>query len=155
MRIKKFRPVAIVAHDLGKLIDFYTQTLGFEVKRRYEARNANFQNGIGVPGADAIVVHLTIPNSTVELEMFQFNAPVIDAYGSPLPVPANQPGFRHMALIVDDLQAAYLELKAKGIIFLSEPITHKEPKEVAGFQFVYFRDPEGNIVELNQLPDWA
>jgi hypothetical protein len=26
---------------------------------------------------------------------------------------------------------------------------------VAGFQFVYFRDPEGNIVELNQLPDWA
>jgi glyoxylase I family protein len=153
MRIERFRHVAIVAHDLTKLVDFYTQSLGFKVKRRYEAKNANFQNGVGVPGAEAAVVHLTIPNSNVELEMFQFNAPLIDAPGSPLP--ANQPGYRHMALIVDDLQAAYLELKAKGITFLSEPITHKEPKEVAGFQFVYFRDPEGNIVELNQLPEWA
>jgi catechol 2,3-dioxygenase-like lactoylglutathione lyase family enzyme len=153
MRIERFRHVAIVAHDLTKLIDFYTQTLGFQVKRRYEASNTNFQNGIGVAGAKATVVHLTIPNSTVELEMFQFTAPMMDASSSPLP--ANQPGYRHMALIVDDLQAAYLELKAKGITFLSEPITHKEPKEVAGFQFVYFRDPEGNIVELNQLPDWA
>ena len=153
MQIQKFRHVAIVARDLSKLIDFYTETLGFTVKRRYEASNANFQKGIGVPGAAAVVVHLTIPNSTVELEMFQFSAPVLN--GSEPPLPANQPGIRHMALIVDDLQAAYLELQAKGITFLSEPITHKEPKEVAGFQFVYFRDPEGNIVELNQLPDWA
>jgi glyoxylase I family protein len=154
MHIKKFRHVAIVARDLNKLVDFYTQTLGFAVKRRYEAANANFQKGIGVPGAQATVVHLTIPNSTVELELFEFGAPAMDASGRS-PLPANQPGIRHMALIVDDLRQACLELKAKGIVFLSEPITHKEPKEVAGFQFVYFRDPEGNIVELNQLPDWA
>jgi glyoxylase I family protein len=153
MHIQRFRHVAIVANDLPKLVDFYTQTLGFEVKRRYEAANANFQKGIGVAGAEAIVVHLTIPNSTVELELFQFTAPLMS--DSRPPLPANQPGYRHMALIVDNLQAAYVELKTKGITFLSEPITHQEPKEVAGFQFIYFRDPEGNIVELNQLPDWA
>jgi hypothetical protein len=56
---------------------------------------------------------------------------------------------------VSNLQDAYSELKTKGIAFISEPITVKEPKEVAGFQFVYFRDPEGNIVELNQIPEWA
>ncbi len=151
MRIKRFRHAAIVAHDLSKLVDFYSQILGFEVKRRYEARSVDFQNGVGVPGADARVVHLTIPNSSVELEMFQFMAPVMDSAAPPLP--ANQPGFRHMALVVDDIYEAYLELKAKGITFLSEPVTYTEPKEVAGFSFVYFLDPESNIVEFNQLPD--
>ncbi len=153
MRIKRFRHVAIVANDLSKLIDFYTQTLGFKVKRRYETKSADFQNGVGVPGAEAMGVHLTIPNSDAEMEMFQFTAPVLNSASTPLP--ANQLGYRHMALVVANIQEAYLELKSKGITFLSEPITFKEPKEIAGFQFVYFRDPEGNIVELNQLPDWA
>jgi glyoxylase I family protein len=153
MHIKRFRHVAVVANDLSKLVDFYTQILGFEVKRRYEIKSADFQNGVGVPGAEAMGVHMTIPNSNVELEMFQFTAPLMNVSGPPQP--ANQPGYRHMALIVDNLQDAYSELKSNGITFLSEPIIFKEPKEVAGFQFVYFRDPEGNIVELNQLPDWA
>src|SRR5258705_7618252 len=141
MHIKRFRHVAIVAHDLPKLVDFYTQILGFEVKRRYEIKSPDFQNGVGVRGAEAMSVHLTIPNSTVELEMFQFTAPLLDSAAPPLP--ANQPGYRHMALVVDNLQEAYLELKAKGIPFLSEPVTYTEPKQVAGFKFVYFLDPEG------------
>ncbi|MEP7359140.1 MAG: VOC family protein, partial [Anaerolineales bacterium] len=126
MHIQKFRHVAIVANDLDKLVAFYSQTLGFEVKRRYEASNANFQKGIGVAGAQATVVHMTIPNSSVELEMFQFAAPLL--HNSESPLPANQPGYRHMALIVDDLAAACVELSAKGITFLSAPITHTEPK---------------------------
>lgn len=153
MHIQRFRHVALVAEDMPTLIDFYTQVLGFEVKRRYEVKTADFQRGVGVPGAEAMGVHLSLPNSPVELELFQFIAPRLPPAGAPLP--ANQPGYRHMALVVDNIQAAYAELKAKGITFLSEPITFKEPKEVAGFQFVYFRDPEGNIIELNQLPDWA
>ena len=153
MHIQRFRHVAVVANDLNKLVDFYTQILGFEVKRRYEARGADFQKGIGVPGAEATVVHLTIPNSPAELELFQFAASVGSDARSALA--ANQPGYRHMALIVDNLQDAYVELKAKGITFLSEPIIWHEPKELAGFQFIYFRDPEGNIVELNQLPEGA
>jgi catechol 2,3-dioxygenase-like lactoylglutathione lyase family enzyme len=151
MHIKRFRHAAIVAKDLSKLVDFYTQILGFEVKRRYAASSVDFQNGIGVPGAEAQVVHLTIPNSTVELEMFQFTAPVLDSAAPPLP--ANQPGIRHMALVVENIHEAYLELKAKGITFLSEPVIYTQPKEVAGFMFVYFLDPESNIVEFNQLPD--
>src|SRR5687768_203647 len=113
MHIQRFRHVAIVAHDLSTLVDFYTQILGFKVKRRYEARSADFQNGVGVRGAEAIGVHMTMPNSAVELEMFQFTAPVTDSATPPLP--ANQPGYRHMALVVDNLQAAYIELKAKGV----------------------------------------
>ena len=71
------------------------------------------------------------------------------------PSPANAQGYRHFALVVDDLKESWKELKRKGISFLSEPIAVKEPKEVAGFQFVYFLDPEANITELNELPGGA
>ena len=60
-----------------------------------------------------------------------------------------------MALVVENLQETWKELEGKGISFLSEPIRVKEPKEVAGFQFVYFLDPEGNLIELNELPGGA
>jgi len=153
VQIKKFRHVALVVRDLDKMVDFYAQALGFEVKRRFQIKSSDFQKGIGVPGAEAKGVHIIVPNSTVEIELFQFTVPPAPGYDSPLP--ANQPGYRHIALIVDKLEEAYSELKTRGVTFLSEPIRVKEPKEVAGFQFVYFRDPEGNIVELNQLPQWA
>lgn len=151
MNIQRFRHIALVADDLDKMTCFYTQALGFEVKRRFEIKSGDFQKGVGVVGAAAKGAHLAIPNSDVEMELFQFIAPLSATKNSPLP--ANHPGYRHIALVVGNLQDAYSKLKAKGIPFLSEPITIKEPKEVAGFQFVYFRDPEGNIVELNQSPE--
>ncbi len=129
------------------MINFYTHVLGFEVKRRFEIKSGDFQKGIGVVGAEAKGAHLAIPNSNVEMELFQFTNPLLHTTGSSLP--ANHPGYRHIALIVSNLHEAYLELKNKGVVFLSEPVIVKEPKEVAGFQFVYFRDSEGNIIELN------
>jgi glyoxylase I family protein len=153
INIQRFRHIALVVHDLEKMIDFYCQTLGFELKRRFEVKNEDFRRGIGIAKAEAKAAHLTFPNSDVEMELFQFGMPQPEA---PFMAPsATQLGYRHVALVVSDLQGAYAELIDKGIKFLSEPITMRDPKEVAGFQFVYFRDPEGNIVELNELPEWA
>ena len=149
--MKKFRHVAIVVRDLDRMVSFYTQTLGFLVKRRFAIGNEDFRRGIGLPDAEAIVTHLIIPNSDVEIELLQFK----ETKNLLSPSPANTQGYRHFALVVDDLKESWRELKEKGISFLSEPIAVKEPKEVAGFQFVYFLDPEGNIVEFNQLPDGA
>jgi len=134
------------------MVNFYTQTLGFLVKRRFAIGNEDFRKGIGLPDAEAIVTHLIIPNSDVEIELLQFKER--KNLLSP-PSPANTEGFRHFALVVDDLKESWRDLNEKGISFLSEPIAVNEPKEVAGFQFVYFLDPEGNIVELNELPKGA
>jgi glyoxylase I family protein len=151
LRIKRFRHVAIVVRDLDRMVNFYTQTLGFLVKRRFTIRSEDFQKGIRVPNAEATGVHLQVPNSDIEIELFQFRE-TKDVASS---APANAQGYRHMAFVVDNLQQTWKELKKKGVSFLSEPITVKEPKEVAGFQFVYFLDPEGNIIELNELPSVA
>lgn len=145
--IRKFRHVALIVKDYRKMIRFYSEILNFKVLREFELATEDFRKGVGLPGAKAKGAHLAIPGGEVELEIFQFEE---QPEGGEKPSQANLPGFRHIALIVDDLKNAYQELKNKGLEFLSEPILVLEPKNVAGSMFVYFKDPEGNIIELNQ-----
>ncbi len=150
INIEKFRHIAIIVRDLQKMIEFYTHTLGFNIKRTFEIESDDFGKGVNIPDAKAKGTHLIHPNSNIEIELFEF---INNSTPNNTPSIANAPGYRHIAFIVDDLEQSYKILEEKGMEFFSEPITVKEPKEVAGFKFVYFKDPEGNIIELNKLPE--
>jgi catechol 2,3-dioxygenase-like lactoylglutathione lyase family enzyme len=56
-------------------------------------------------------------------------------------------GAAHVCFAVDDVRSAYGALRADGVEFLSEPHT-----DAAGTQWVYMRDPDGNVVELIEEP---
>ncbi len=67
-------------------------------------------------------------------------------------------GWQHLALEVADLDAAHAELSAKGVVF------HVEPKNVPAdeptVRIAFFKDPDGNILELFQplgarYPQWG
>ena len=61
--------------------------------------------------------------------------------------PENQmrtPGLRHVALAVDDFDAAYSKLKEQGARFEGEPYENQ------GNRLVFFRDPDGNLLHLIQ-----
>jgi glyoxylase I family protein len=148
-KIKRLRHIAIVVNDLEKMIDYYTQFLDFKVKRRYLINNDEFQKGIGIPNASAKGAHLGSPNCEVELELLEFYGKTHKNTDFLLP---DVNGFRHIAFAVNDLASCYNQLKSKGAEFISEPVAIKNPKELAGIQFVYLKDPEGNIIELSQLP---
>lgn len=49
-------------------------------------------------------------------------------------------GMRHVALVVDDLAAARERLDARGVSY--------RPEDHGNALSVYFRDPEGNTIEL-------
>lgn len=149
MKIKKFRHVAIIVNNIEKMIEFYVGTLGFVLKRKFEIASDEFRKGVGIAESCAKVAHLTLPNSDIEIEIFEYEKKPEAIEGVKK---ANTLGYRHIALIVEDIEESYKLLKQKGLCFYSEPICIKEPKEVAGFKFAYFNDPEGNIIELNQLP---
>lgn len=57
-------------------------------------------------------------------------------------------GWQHLAFTVADLDAAHVELVGKGIAF------HVEPKNVPphdpSARIAFFKDPDGNILELFQ-----
>jgi len=109
---------------------WYAKHFGFERKRVY------------LPGPDQVVV---IGNGGVALELFPVEgqaSPDLDARDGPI-----DPGVRHLAFLVDDLDAKLAEMGEDAKITLG-PLDMSEL--IAGMRVAWISDPEGNIVELNQ-----
>jgi catechol 2,3-dioxygenase-like lactoylglutathione lyase family enzyme len=58
-------------------------------------------------------------------------------------VPANTPGIRHLAFIVDDVDAAVAGLRARGTELVGDVVSYGN-----SYRLCYVRGPEGIIVEL-------
>jgi glyoxylase I family protein len=108
---------------------WYAKHFGFERLRVY------------LPGPDQVVV---IGNGGVALELF----PAVGE--APPPGERDGPthrGVRHVAFLVDDLDAKLAEMGDDARVTLG-------PLDMGGFiegmRVVWISDPEGNIVELNQ-----
>lgn len=54
------------------------------------------------------------------------------------------PGIRHLAVMVDDFDAAHQQLRAKNVQFITEPY------ETQGNRLVFFSDGDGNLLHLIQ-----
>jgi glyoxylase I family protein len=54
------------------------------------------------------------------------------------------PGIRHLAIDVENFDAAYAQLKSQGVHFIAEPYTNM------GNRLVFFTDCDGNLVHLIQ-----
>jgi catechol 2,3-dioxygenase-like lactoylglutathione lyase family enzyme len=81
------------------------------------------------------------------LEVFHYTAP-----GQRLAGPRNSDvGGHHVALYVDDLDAAVAHLRAHGVTVLGEPTASRGPHE--GQRWVYFLAPWGMHFELVSYPD--
>ena len=150
IKYKRLRHIALVVKNKENIIDFYTNILGFQLRDRYIIKSADIRKGIGLPKAKAKGAHLIIPSSDVELELFEFEKNIEKKSEEYI---ASHPGFRHIAIVVETLKETYEYLKNKNVSFISEPICVNEPDCFKGFKFVYMKDPEGNIIELNQLPE--
>lgn len=62
--------------------------------------------------------------------------------------PENELGYQHLALEVDDIQAAYTKMKENGVKVLTEPTLGLE----STWQF-WLEDPDGNRIELMQYTE--
>ncbi len=67
---------------------------------------------------------------------------LIPSVGDRTPQTMKTPGIRHLAILVDDFDAAYDHLQSKGVEFITDKI------EVRGNRLVFFHDLEGNLVHL-------
>jgi len=133
--------VAIVTHDLDRLVDFYEQLLGFEPNRR--------NNHVSGPRADEVINFdgtqiraAWFDTTNMTLELWQFTNPVTAKPGAPSPV--EKIGYNKFAFEVSDITVDYKRLVEAGVKFLSEPVKTDESTEV------YARDPDGNLFSLIQ-----
>ena len=141
----RFGHTAIVARDPERLAAFYIEVLDCEISGpRRDLFGTALERGMGLPGAHVQGVHLRLPGHGEQgpvLEIFQLDqtVPASDA--------VNRVGLMHIAFSVDDVQATLDRITSEGGSTQGE-IAEVAVVGVGTAEFVYARDPEGNIVEL-------
>jgi lactoylglutathione lyase len=122
--------VGIRVHDLTRSRAFYA-LLGFELTA-------------GPMGPEPVAV-LSHP-AGVELNLV-LNAADPSAPNVLMDVDEKHPGYTHLALAVNDVKATQKALEAAGIAITEGPVTFP-----SGAVSIFVRDPDRNVVELNQPP---
>lgn len=142
----RFAHVNLVAHDWQALARFYQTVFGCQIvppERDY--RGAALEAGTGVPGASLRGVHLRLPGTGDRgptLEIFQYS-PTLEHP----PGPVNRTGFGHIAFATDDVDRLRQGVLRHGGSNLGEVVT-LATADGRHVRWVYMRDPEGNVLEL-------
>ena len=136
----------IVARDWKKLSDFYISIFNCSIKPpKRELSGKWLDQATGLTNAQLEGVHLLLPghgDAGPTLEIFSYQ----DTLEAPS-VMANTIGFTHLAFEVEDVDITFRKAMENGGSKLGE-VTEKTIENVGVLKFVYFRDPEGNIVEI-------
>ncbi len=142
----RFSHTNIAARDWKRLSEFYIKV--FECKIKPPQRNLSgtwLDKGTGLTNAKLEGVHLYLPghgDNPPTLEIFSYK----DTHDMPDIMP-NYTGITHIAFEVEDVDFTMKKALENGAVNLGE-IAGKEIENVGTLKFVYLRDPEGNIVEI-------
>lgn len=141
-----FGHVNIVAGDWRRLSRFYQDVFGCQpLPPVRQLSGARLEAGTGVPGAELEGEHLRLPGHGPDgptLEIFSYSRML----EKPMVV-ANRRGLAHLAFQVDDVATTLERLLSRGGHSLGS-IARLEVPGRGTVTFVYARDPEDNIVEL-------
>ena len=136
--------VAICTADADRLIGFYRDQLGFELvaDQSWEPGTELADTVLGLARTSGRQVLLRTGNGY--LELFEFWSPPGRA-GDP-DRPVCDRGITHLCIDVDDLDETYERLVSAGTPF------HSPPQALfPGVRTCYSRDPDGNVVEIQEL----
>jgi catechol 2,3-dioxygenase-like lactoylglutathione lyase family enzyme len=145
--VKAVHHVGITVPDIERGIKFYTGVLGLEFNDPPSPVFDEPELGpaVGVPGANLRQANLKLGEVIVELLEYTRPEPPYER-----PVPANAHGAAHLAFLVEDVEAKKAELEAAGVEFLSD-VNVVDEGVLAGWRWVYFRDPFGIVLELVEV----
>ena len=142
----KYVHTNLIARDWKKLARFYTHVFGCEPRLPERDMSGEWLDELtSLHNAHLTGVHLRLPAYGEEgptLEIFSYD----QVTECELPA-ANRCGFAHIAFAVDDVEQALQAVTDAGGGAVGKIITTKV-NGVGRLCVVYARDPEGNIVEL-------
>ncbi len=139
----------ITVSDLERSVQFYRDTLGLQlvVEPTLPSGGDELSRALDVPEANLRLAVFRIGQAS--LELLQYLNPV-----SPLdaPAPLHALGAMHVAFRVSDIEAEVTRLASQGVRF-NGPIQENTEGPLAGWRWVYFRDPDGISLELIEVAD--
>lgn len=135
--------ISLSTTDLDRLLGFYRDLLGLSVRHvsALEEGYKPFETVVGMEDTKGRAASLRAGN--VQIEFFHYTNPVPQPLGKRSACDA---GIRHICFDVTDIMSEYRRMKDAGIEFVSEP-QHLKAKVCS----VYAYDPDGNIVEFQEI----
>lgn len=142
--IRGIHHIGIHTPDIDRLRSFYERAFGFTVVGK-EQNLRDFPEAGPITGVkDPAARFVLMKAQNCHIELFQWSAPA----GRPLqPLNPNDCGYTHFAVEVVDIEAEYQRLSELGMEFV-----HPSPVKSGSSQAVYGRDPDGNIIEILEVP---
>ena len=145
MKVSGVHHTSYTVSSIERSLEFYRDLLGCEIIWEREITDQYFRDIVAFPDSVVKAALLSIPGSDHILELFEYAHP----RGQTVDMGTNNPGNSHISFIVDDLQAAYEELSAKGVHFKSPPV-RIDVGANTGAWGAYVVDPDGITMELFQ-----
>ncbi len=140
--IKEIRHTGIVVSNLEASLNFYRDTLGFNIAKQMEEQGDFIDNILSLQNTKVTTIKMTSPSGQM-IELLKYHSHPEDQTARKI----NEIGISHLAFTVENLEIEYQNLKAKGITFSSPPQTSPD-----GFAKVSFcKAPEGTWIELVEL----
>ena len=140
----KLTHVSLTDRNIDALAGFYRAVFGCEIRRPLTPlTGAAFARGNGLPGVEIRSIWLSLPGSEAFLELLDYSET------TPRALPrVNEPGWGHLSFAVPDIHQTCAHIIEQGGTSQGE-VTNLG-SDAAPFLAVYMRDPEGNILELEQ-----
>jgi catechol 2,3-dioxygenase-like lactoylglutathione lyase family enzyme len=148
--VQAVEAIGITVSDMERAVEFYSRVLFFEKLSDVELAGDAVERLHGVGGLRIRVVRMRLGEEVIEL------SEPLTPRGRPIPPDSrsNDRWFQHIAIIVSDMDQAYLWLRRHRVRHLS-PAPQRLPDwnpDAGGIQAFYFADPDGHPLEVLQFP---
>ena len=143
--------VGFTVSDVDRSAEFFSKVLSFEKVSDVEVTGDDYEHLQGVFGLRMRVVRMRLGDEFIELT--EYLAP----RGRPIPPDShsNDRWFQHIAIIVSDMDRAYLWLRKNKVEHASTGPQQLPDwnKNAGGIKAFYFKDPDGHALEILQFPE--
>ena len=140
MKVHRIDHVGIIVKDLAGAKAFFLD-FGLELQGEGELEGEWLDKIVRLNNVKDAYAMLRTPDGEANIELIQFYRPSDEStVRQPL---ANTPGIRHIAFVVEDIEAHVARLKKQGMEVFSEVQRYED-----SYKLCYVRGPEGIILEL-------
>ncbi|MGB8189050.1 MAG: VOC family protein [Nitrososphaeraceae archaeon] len=140
MKVHRIDHVGIIVKDLAAAKAFFLD-FGLELQGEGELEGQWLDKIVELNNVKDAYAMLRTPDGDANIELIQFYRPSDEStVRQPL---ANTPGIRHIAFVVEDIEAHVALLKKQGMEVFSEVQHYGD-----SYKLCYVRGPEGTILEL-------
>jgi catechol 2,3-dioxygenase-like lactoylglutathione lyase family enzyme len=133
--------VGVPVRNMARSLAWYRDVFELEPEFTMEADGPDTSAAVQLPEVRITAAFLNVGNTY--LELLEYHEPV----GEDFALRNCDVGAIHICFDVDDIDAAYARLSARGAEFSAPPAAIDEGP-LAGYRFAYFRDPDGIQFEL-------